>query len=159
MIVLQAGGLPVGSRVVALGLGILVATLLAAAGLVVVGASPAEAATTFTVNRTGDAVDRNPGNAKCDTSSNNGKQCTLRAAIEEANATAGADTIEFDISGADKTIKPDSQLPSITDSLTIDGYTQQGASPNTLAEGNDAVLKVRACANRLATFHVWQLPE
>ena len=73
---------------------------------------------------------------------NNGSQCTLRAAIEEANATPGADTIDFDIGGASKTIKPDPALPTITDAVTIDGYTQPGASPNTLAEGNDAIIKV-----------------
>jgi CSLREA domain-containing protein len=145
MIVLKARGLPVGSsRVVGLGLVMMVvATLLMAAGTLVVGARPAEAATTFTVNKTDDGDDRNLSDARCDTSRNNGSQCTLRAAIEESNDTAGADTIEFDISAAAQTIKPGSQLPTITDTVTIDAYTQQGASPNTLAEGNDAVLKVK----------------
>jgi hypothetical protein len=52
MIVLKARGLPVGSsRVVGLGLVMMVvATLLMAAGMLVVGASPAEAVSTFTVN-------------------------------------------------------------------------------------------------------------
>jgi hypothetical protein len=104
-------------------------------------ASPAWA-DTFTVNKKGDAGDRKLNDSRCDSKRENGKQCTLRAAIEEANDTAGADTIDFDISGPTQTIKPESQLPTITDTLTIDGYTQQGASPNTLAEGNDAVLKV-----------------
>jgi hypothetical protein len=145
MIVLKASGLTVGStsRVVALALLMLSAVVLVAAGTLVVGASPAEATTTFTVNKTGDSGDRNLSDARCDISTNNGSQCTLRAAIEESNDTAGADTIEFDISGAAKTIKPASQLPTMTDTATIDGYTQQGASPNTLAEGNDAVLKVK----------------
>jgi hypothetical protein len=143
MIVLKARGLPVGSRVVALGLLMMVATLLVAAGTLVVGASPAEAVSTFTVNKTGDGDDRNLSDARCDTSTNNGSQCTLRAAIEESNDTLGAETIEFDISAAAQTIKPGSPLPTITDIVTIDGYTQQGASPNTLTEGNDAVLKVK----------------
>jgi hypothetical protein len=151
MIVLKARGLPAGSRVVALGLLMMVATLLVAAGMLVVGASPAEATTTFTVNKTGDGDDRNLSDARCDTSTNNGSQCTLRAAIEESNDTAGADTIEFDISGATQTIKPGSPLPDITDTLTIDGYTQQGASPNTLAEGNDAVLKVKLNGSNAGT--------
>ncbi len=42
-----------------------------------------------------------------------------------------------------KTISPASGLPTIREELTINGYTQTGASPNTLAEGNDAVLKVQ----------------
>jgi hypothetical protein len=144
MIVLKARGLAVGSsRVVALGLLMLLATLLMAAGLLVVGASPAEATKIFTVNKISDADDRDITDARCDISTNNGSQCTLRAAIEETNDTAGADTIEFDISGAKLSIKPNSPLPTITEPVTIDAYTQPGASPNTLAEGNDAVLKVR----------------
>ncbi len=149
MIAQKAEG-PPGGRVVALGLPVLLATLLAAALLLVVGANPAEAAT-FTVNKTGDGDDRSLSDARCDTSANSGSQCTLRAAIEEANDTAGADAIEFDISGSQKTIRPDSQLPTMTDPVTMDAYTQQGASPNTLAEGNDAVLKVKLNGSNAGT--------
>lgn len=38
---------------------------------------------------------------------------------------------------------PDLPLPTITEAVTINGYAQAGASRNTLAEGNDAVLKVQ----------------
>jgi hypothetical protein len=41
-----------------------------------------------------------------------------------------------------KTIAPDSKLPTITDPVTIDGYTQPGASPNTLAKGTNAKLMI-----------------
>lgn len=47
-------------------------------------------AATFTVNDTGDAADATPGNGICATS---GAVCTLRAAVQEANALAGADII------------------------------------------------------------------
>lgn len=47
-------------------------------------------AATFTVNSTADAVDAALGDGVCATA---GGQCTLRAAIQEANALAGADTI------------------------------------------------------------------
>lgn len=107
--------------------------------------TPAEAATTFNVTETGDDYDIDLSNARCDTSTDAGDQCTLRAAIEEANDTAGADTIDFDIgagTGA-KTISPTSGLPTITDAVAIDGYTQAGASENTLEEGNDTDLKVQ----------------
>ena len=125
-------------------------TLLALLALALTGTLPAllsgpvEAATTFTVNKTGDAGDRRINDSVCDSSRKNGKQCTLRAAIQESNDTPGADTINFNIGGtADvKTIKPARPLPDITDPVTIDGYTQPGASENTLAEGNDAVLKI-----------------
>ena len=45
----------------------------------------------FTVNSTTDAVDANPGDGTCATA---GSVCTLRAAIQEANAHAGDDTID-----------------------------------------------------------------
>ena len=45
---------------------------------------------TFTVNTTNDTVDANPGNGIC---ADAGGFCSLRAAIMEANATAGTDTI------------------------------------------------------------------
>lgn len=108
------------------------------------GGQPAHAAT-ITVNRTGDAGDRNIADAACDTSPKRGKQCTLRAAIEEANDTSGADEVGFAIGGTApvKTISPLSPLPTITRAVTINGYSQRGARPNTKARGNDAVLKVQ----------------
>ena len=99
-------------------------------------ASPAWA-TTFTVNSTAD-----PGTGGC-----NATECTLREAITAANASSTVDdTIEFDIttgSSTVKTISPTSQLPAITDTVTIDGYTQDGAEPNdAITNANSAVLKI-----------------
>jgi hypothetical protein len=113
--------------------------------LLALSSGPADAATTFTVNKTSYAGDRKPSDTVCDTSRKRGKQCTLRAAIEESNDTPGADTINFNIGGTAgvKTISPASALPTINDPVTINGYTQPGASENTLAEGNDAVLKIQ----------------
>jgi hypothetical protein len=108
-------------------------------------ARSAYAATTFTVNLTGDAEDAKLDDTSCDTNLVLiGSQCTLRAAIQEANDTAGPDTINFGIPGdaAYHTISPHSALPIITDEVTIDGYSQPGASPNTLTKGDDAVLKI-----------------
>ena len=69
--------------------------------------------------------------------------CSLRAAIESANANPGADTIVFNIAGAGvHTITPLSELPAITEAVTIDGYTQPGASENTLEVGDNAVLLI-----------------
>jgi CSLREA domain-containing protein len=74
----------------------------------------------------------------CDVSS-----CTLREAINAANASSGLDSIVFNIPGAGiKTISPASALPAITDPVIIDGYSQPGASPNTLATGNDAAIQI-----------------
>ena len=46
------------------------------------------------------------------------------------------------VSSAGLTISPLSELPTITDPVVIDGYTQPGASPNTLAVGDNAVLLI-----------------
>jgi hypothetical protein len=70
---------------------------LAAAVLLALSYNPAEAATTFIVTETGDDGDNNIDDARCDTDAATGRQCTLRAAIEEANDTDGADTIDFGI--------------------------------------------------------------
>lgn len=68
---------------------------------------------------------------------------SLREAITAANNTAGSDTISFAISGAGvRLIVPTSPLPMITDPVVIDGYTQPGASANTLAVGTNAVLLI-----------------
>src|SRR2546429_7125793 len=54
-------------------------------------------AATFTVNTATDLPDTSIGDGHCDTDGNpgNGDQCTLRAAIQEANASASADVINF----------------------------------------------------------------
>ena len=46
------------------------------------------------------------------------------------------------INSSGLTISPLSALPTITDPVIIDGYTQPGASPNTLADGDNAVLLI-----------------
>jgi hypothetical protein len=114
--------------------------------------TPAHADTTFTVNSTGDQNDTdfpggtfdNSSDGKCDVDSGTtGDQCTLRAAIQEANVTTGADTIDFNISGSGvQTISPNSMLPVITEAVTINGYSQPGSSVNTSAKGTNAKLMV-----------------
>ena len=107
-----------------------------------VAPAPAVGATTFVVNRTGDAADNNLADARCDTSAASGKQCTLRAAIQEANDTPGTDTINFNITSASKVIAPASPLPPITSQVTINGYSQPGSSVNTKATGDNAVIRI-----------------
>ena len=61
---------------------------------------------------------------------------SLRQAILDAEAAAGADTIAFAIPGAGvHTITPLTLLPIISQPVTIDGYTQPGSSPNTNPTG------------------------
>jgi hypothetical protein len=68
---------------------------------------------------------------------------SLRDALASANRAPGADTIEFRIDGTGPhVIAVQSTLPAILDPVSIDGYTQPGASPNTLDVGNNAALQV-----------------
>ena len=97
----------------------------------------ASAQQTLVVTSTAD-----PGDGTCD-EAGTGDGCTLREALAAANATTALDTVHFAIPGSGvQTIALASRLPDITQRLVIDGYTQPGASPNTLAVGNDAVLLI-----------------
>lgn len=73
---------------------------------------------------------------------------TLRQAITDANSTPGADTIAFSIPGAGvRTITLASALPTITEQLRIDGYTQPGSAWNNANPGNNAVLLIEVSGN------------
>jgi CSLREA domain-containing protein len=103
------------------------------------------ASATFVVDSTGDEPDNNLADNLCHTAADT---CTLRAAIQQANAISGADTIDFNIPGIGvHTITPAIALPIITDPVTIDGYSQPGASLNTQATGDDAVLLIELAGN------------
>jgi hypothetical protein len=68
---------------------------------------------------------------------------SLRQAINDANNSSGTDTIAFHILGdGPHTIRPLTPLPTVTDPVVIDGYSQPGASANALATGDNAVLKI-----------------
>ena len=97
--------------------------------------TPTPSPTATVVNTTDDLDD-----GTCDAS-----HCSMREALNATNGNLGTDTIAFNIPGAGPhTIRPDSALPSITDAVVIDGYTQPGASPNTnpITQGSNAVLKI-----------------
>ena len=69
---------------------------------------------------------------------------SLREAIAAANALPDPDIISFDIPGNGvRKISLETSLPPLTNPVTIDGYTQPGAKPNTRAAGSDAVLLIQ----------------
>ncbi len=71
---------------------------------------------------------------------------SLRQALLDAGnfPSAMANVIAFAIPGpGPHTIAPLTTLPSPLEPVFIDGYTQAGASPNTLAAGDNAVIKIR----------------
>ncbi|HYI45089.1 MAG TPA: hypothetical protein VE174_06450 [Actinomycetota bacterium] len=117
-----------------------------AVALIPIAALPAQAQTTFVVNSTGNAPDAVVPNGVCATTGplvGSAPECTLRAAIQESNASPGTDTINFNIPGdGPHTIQPSTALPTITQPVVIDGYTEPGASVNTLTQGSNANLLI-----------------
>jgi uncharacterized repeat protein (TIGR01451 family)/CSLREA domain-containing protein len=108
--------------------------LRAAVALATLFAAAAQAQN-FTVNSTLDAVDAVPGDGACADAAGN---CTLRAAIQEANALSGADTVtlpagvfQLTLSGAGEEATATGDL-DITDNLSISGA---GAATTTIDGG------------------------
>lgn len=84
-------------------------------------------AASFVVDTTNDTNDANPGDGACADSAGD---CSLRAAIEEANALAGADTIT--LPAGTYTLTSGAQLPSVTSEITLDG----AGSGSTIIQAN-----------------------
>lgn len=121
--------------------------LLALATLVASLAALPVRAVVFEVDSADDTNDADPSDPRCRDLAG---RCTLRAAIEQANALAGLDRVEFSIPSlpASPVIALLVPLP-ITDEVVVDGYTQPGASPNTLALGTNAVVEVYISPGRV----------
>ncbi len=90
-------------------------------GFVAFAPAPAQAQNTYVVDSNGDADDANLGDGVCETAGGN---CTLRAAIQEANETPNNDDIEFSIptTGSFATITPSEEFV-VQEPVTIDGTT------------------------------------
>jgi hypothetical protein len=90
----------------------------------------------FTVNDLGDQDDANfgidPADGVCDTVAGGTATCTLRAAIEEANGNANADTITFSVTG----LHTAGNVYSITTPMTIDG--NGSSAVGTVIDGLDS---------------------
>lgn len=96
-------------------------------------------ANTIVVNSTGNQSDGDASDGVCATTLN-GDICTLRAAIQEANRTAMADTITFEISVCSISVDclisiSPSSLPTIDEPLTIQGPNSNGGK--IVLEGNN----------------------
>ena len=79
-----------------------------------------------------------PGATFTVTNANDSGAGSLRQAILDANGHSGVDDIAFSIAGSGvHQIVLQSKLPIITDPVTIDGFTQPGAAPNTNPVGQE----------------------
>lgn len=74
--------------------------------------------TSFTVNDNGDASDATPGDESCATA---GAVCTLRAAIQEANALASCGVIDINFSGVTSPISLNTALPVLNHNINLSG--------------------------------------
>jgi CSLREA domain-containing protein len=101
--------------------------------LVLLLAAPASA-NDYTVDSTADAADPNPGDGICDDGAGN---CTLRAAIQTANAHGGDDTVIVPAGVYELTLKRDADLPDEqTGDLDVTGDTTiTGAGEDTPCNG------------------------
>jgi CSLREA domain-containing protein len=108
--------------------------------------------TTFVVNSTGDAADAK-ADGICQTAT--AGECTLRAAIAEANRAAGAAEIDFNIPvAAPATIAPGSPLPVLNNpnGISIEGFTQPGSQANTDPLADNAVYGVELVGKGESAF-------
>lgn len=106
--------------------------------------APSALAATFVVNSSSNTGDSNIGNGICRTSNGGSGVCTLRAAIQEANALGGTHTINFSISTSDAgysatrnvvVITVSTALPAIQVGIYIDGTTQPNTNTGSLGVG------------------------
>lgn len=118
-------------------------------------ASPVRANSTFNVNSTIDAVDANPGDGVCETSIGNG-DCTLRAAVMEANALSGEDTINIPAGTYSLTIGTDLV---VSDSVNISGAGKSVVTlgPRSSARAFDILAGVTANITGLSITHEEQI--
>jgi CSLREA domain-containing protein len=117
----------------------------------VVFASPAQ----FVVDSTADAIDSNVGDGACVTIEG---ACTLRAAIQEANALPGADVIQVPAGIYELGIAPLNQNDvttgglDITDSLTISGV---GAGATIVDGGHRSPAPLPGCTGSIVSSRYW----
>lgn len=98
---------------------------------------------------------------------NVGGNCTLRSAIDLANASAGTTSILFNIPGGGvHTIQPNFELPAVRGSVIIDGTTQPGYSGTPLIEikgnlltGPKDGLKIRASNSTVRGLAINEFPH
>lgn len=123
-------------------LGLLLLLAASAAELMLYSPAPVFAAgSTFVVNTMADGSDNSPGDGICD---NGGGQCTLRAAIQEANATVDLDTINFSIGTGAQTLQYAELLPEIISPVSINGTTQPGYTDKPIIVVNGSLVTTPA---------------
>lgn len=107
-----------------------VAAVVVASGCAPSASSPVDPPPPLVVTSASDTSDPAPGDGTCGSAPDG---CTLRAALEEANARPGPDRIGFDAAATDGVvrIRPGAPLPVVVDHVVVDGLSQPGARATT----------------------------
>jgi len=118
------------------------------------------AAATYVVNVLGNTNDKTPGDGLCADDAGN---CTFSAAIQESNAHAGADTVEFNLPGPGPHVVSPNFGQSFDEAVMIDGTTQptgrveivaNGYFPIIIYGGNSVIRGIVTYGNGSAIFLV-----
>lgn len=111
---------------------------------------------TFNVNVSFDGADVNVGDGNCAINANLGGACTLRAAIQEANASAGADTIHLPssvylitVGGTDSSFSPNAAIGDL-DIIGAGGVT---------IEGNNSIVINNTAASAFTVFPTFDINQ
>ncbi len=121
-------------KIFAIGLGMMLLSGLLLARAPQVYAEPNA---TFLVSQLTDVLDANLADNRCDTNlATAGDQCSLRAAIQQANATPGTDTITFAFTNVHKLTRAGIDNTAVNGDLDItDSIIIRGRAPNTTIDG------------------------
>ena len=123
-------------------------------------AAPRDASVTYTVNDGGDNPDANPGDNVCATTAG---VCTLRAAIEEANADASSGSVQIDVSVSDISLTSDLDPIYVPVELDGNGATITGSLGSSgtpivdyglLVDGDNVTIKNVAVGD-FRTYGIW----
>jgi len=101
--------------------------------------------TTFTVDNNGDAGDATPADGICATT---GNVCTLRAAIEEANALPGCGTIDINFNIGSATIALTGGDLAVDHNVNINGP----ALNSVMVSGNNATRVLSVNSGKLVSI-------
>src|SRR5205823_4956215 len=119
--------------------------------VLLVGLPPSAMGATFTVDSTADAVDANPGDGHCATAAG---QCTLRAAVQEANTTPGADTImvpagtyNLKLPGIDEDAAATGASVTIRDSMLVGNHAGHNSGGIEIDDGTADLTRVVIAKN------------
>lgn len=138
-------------KIFAIGLGMMLLSVVLLTRAPQVNGEPSA---TFSVNQLTDGLDANLADNLCDTNlATAGNQCSLRAAIQQANATPGTDTITFAFTNVHKLTRAGIDNTAVNGDLDItDSIIIRGRTPQTTIDGGGLDKVFSVFTSNTATF-------